>query len=304
MTEVTLRQCRYFRAVAQSGSVASAAQDVGVSQPAVAQAITKLEEQTGLVLFRRLHARGMELTAQGVEFLRYAENMLACEERMKVAVADIAAHRQGTLRLGCFQSLAPFYLARILTGYSQHMPGVVLEVEERLQEDLTNALERNEIDLAILYDLGINTTRFQMQTLTTAPLYLIVPEGHRLAGQSSASIREIDGENFVLFDAPQSRDYFFRVFARYDVNPKIAFRSSTIESVRSYVANGLGVSLLSMKPADNSTYDGRYVVPITLEEEIPPIRIVIATHGDPANSPLVDPFISLCQTLISKTVLS
>jgi len=106
-----------------------------------------------------------------------------------------------------------------------------------------------------------------------------------------------------LFDAPQSRDYFFRVFARYEVNPKIAFRSSTIESVRSYVANGLGVSLLSMKPADNSTYDGGQVVPITLEEDIPPTSIVIATHRDRAGNPLVDPFISFCQTLISDAAL-
>ena len=56
---------------------------------------------------------------------------------------------------------------------------------------------------------------------------------------------KIDGEDFVLFDAPRSREYFLTVFAKFDVTPKIAFRSSSIESVRCNVANGFGVSLLS-----------------------------------------------------------
>ncbi len=301
MAEVTLKQCRYFRAVAQKGGIAPAAQLVGISQPAVAQAISKLEDQTGLVLFRRLHARGMELTAQGTEFLRYAEQLLVYANQMDVAVADIAAHRMGTLRLGCFQSIAPFYLARILREYPIDNPGVVLDVHERLQEDLLIALGRNEIDLAILYDLGIDDNRFHIWPLATAYPYLIVPPGHRLATQKSVSICEIDGEDFVLFDAPRSREYFLGVFARFDIAPNIAFRSSSIESVRCNVANGLGVSLLSMKPAENTTYEGGQVVPIKLDEELPPTHIVIASHVEAPQNSLVGPFATFCQDLFGNS---
>ncbi|WP_282168703.1 LysR family transcriptional regulator [Ruegeria atlantica] len=297
MVEITLKQCRYFRAVAQTGGIASAAQLVSISQPAVAQAIAKLETQTGLVLFRRLHARGMELTAQGVEFLRYAEQMLVYADKMDVAVADIAAHRMGTLRIGCFQSIAPFYLSHILSVFPRHMPGVVLDVDELLQEDLIIALGRNEIDLAILYDLGIDETLFRIRPLATADLYLIVPPNHRLSKRASVSIREIDGEEFVLFDAPQSRDYFLSIFAEFDIAPKITFRSSSIESVRCNVANGLGVSLLSMKPADNKTYDGGRVVPIKLSDSIPPMRIVIASQMDAPENLLADRFTGICRSL-------
>ncbi|WP_299666716.1 LysR family transcriptional regulator [uncultured Ruegeria sp.] len=297
MTKITLKQCRYFKTVAQTGGIASAAQVVGISQPAVAQAIAKLEDQTGLVLFRRLHARGMELTAHGVEFLRYAEQMLTYADHMEVAVADIAAHRVGTLRVGCFQSIAPFYLARIVSGYSEKRPGVVLDIDERLQEELVIALGRNEIDLAILYDLGIDDTRFHIWPLVNAHLYLIVPPNHRLAKRDSVSIHEIDGEDFVLFDAPQSSDFFLRVFAKFDIAPKIAFRSSSIESVRSKVAHGLGVSLLSMKPVENTTYDGGQVVPVRLVERMPPTRIVIASHVDAPMNALAEPFVSFCQDL-------
>ena len=300
MADITLKQCRYFRAVAQTGGIASAAQVVGVSQPAVAQAVTKLEDQTGLVLFRRLHARGMELTAQGVEFLRYAEQMLVYAEQMNIAAADIAAHRVGRLRIGCFQSIAPFYLAKIVCGMSQYMPGVVLDVQELLQEELTLSLGRNEIDLAILYDLGLDETRFKLRPLAAAPLYLIVPPDHRLATRESVSICEIDDEEFVLFDAPQSRDYFLNLFSKFDIKPQIAYRSSSIETVRCYVANGLGVSLLSMKPADDMTYDGGRTVSIKLNDATPPMQIVIASHLKAPENLLAERFATTCRNLFAR----
>ena len=300
MADITLKQCRYFRAVAQTGGIASAAQVVGVSQPAVAQAVTKLEDQTGLVLFRRLHARGMELTAQGVEFLRYAEQMLVYAEQMNVAAADIAAHRVGRLRIGCFQSIAPFYLAKIVCGMSQYMPGVVLDVQELLQEELTLSLGRNEIDLAILYDLGLDETRFKLRPLAAAPLYLIVPPDHRLATRGSVSICEIDDEEFVLFDAPHSRDYFLNLFSKFDIKPQIAYRSSSIETVRCYVANGLGVSLLSMKPADDMTYDGGRTVSIKLNDATPPMQIVIASHLKAPENLLAERFATTCRNLFAR----
>ena len=300
MADITLKQCRYFRAVAQTGGIASAAQVVGVSQPAVAQAVAKLEDQTGLVLFRRLHARGMELTAQGVEFLRYAEQMLVYAEQMNVAAAEIAAHRVGRLRIGCFQSIAPFYLAKIVCGMSQYMPGVVLDVQELLQEELTLSLGRNEIDLAILYDLGLDETRFKLRPLAAAPLYLIVPPDHRLATRESVSICEIDDEEFVLFDAPQSRDYFLNLFSKFDIKPQIAYRSSSIETVRCYVANGLGVSLLSMKPADDMTYDGGRTVSIKLNDATPPMQIVIASHLKAPENLLAERFATTCRNLFAR----
>ncbi len=297
MVDITLKQCRYFKAVALKGGITPAAQFIGISQPAVAQAIAKLEDQTGLVLFRRVHARGMELTAQGTEFLRYADQMLAYADQMGVAVADIAAHRVGTLRLGCFQSIAPFFLARILSEYPNENPGVVLDVHERLQDELLAALGQNEIDLAILYDLRIDYTRFNIWPLATAYPYLIVPPDHRLATRKNISISEIDGEDFVLFDAPRSREYFLNVFAQFGIAPKIAFRSSSIESVRCNVANGLGISLLSMKPAENTTYDGGQVVPIRIDEKLPPTNIVMASRIDAPENSLVGSFVTFCQAL-------
>lgn len=300
MIRITLRQCYYFQAVAKQGGITAAAEIAGVSQPAIAQAITKLEDMTGLVLFRRLHARGMELTPQGTEFLRYAEQLLTYADQMDRAVTDIAKHRKGTVRLGCFQSLAPFFLAQVVGGYRAKVPGVVVKTSEGLQQDLTTALQKNELDLAILYDLGLDARVFDLHSLAVLRPYLIVPQGHRLAEQAVVSIREIDGENFVLFDAPQSRDYFYAQFAQHKIKPRVAFRSASIETVRSYVANDLGVSILSMRPASNLTYGGKTIVPVPLIEDFGSTRIVIASRSNREANELVAPLISYCQTLFQE----
>ncbi|EBA18584.1 transcriptional regulator, LysR family protein [Roseobacter sp. SK209-2-6] len=300
MTRITLRQCAYFQAVARKGGIAAAAETAGVSQPAIAQAITKLEDLTGLVLFRRLHARGMELTPQGREFLRHADQLLALADQMDMAVEDIAQQRRGTLRLGCFQSLAPFFLAQILTGYQRQAPDVVLNLSEMLQEELTTALQENELDLAILYDLGLDARLFNIHPLAEPQPYLIVPQGHPLAGQDRVSIRALDGEDFVLFDAPQSREYFHAQFAHHEIKPRIAYRSASIETVRSYVANGLGLSILSMRPVSDLTYEGKSVVPVALTEGFGATPIVIATRAGVAEDALLAPLIAFCQELFAE----
>ncbi len=297
MIRITIRQCEYFCAVAKTGGIASAARVLGISQPAVAQAIDKLEDLTGLTLIRRLHARGVELTAQGDEFLRHATELVVRAEETEAAIEKIADHRSGTIRLGCFQSIAPFCLARIVRGYRERAPGVVLNVTEMLQEELSDAVRQGKLDLAILYDLGLDPGQIGWRSLSAAPPYLIVPPGHRLAQATSVSIQEIAEEDYILFDAPRSRDYFFSIFARYGIGPRIAFRSASIESVRCSVANGLGVSILSMRPASNETYDGNHVVPIGIDEELQPTPIVIAHNIARPPDALTLPLVHYCEDL-------
>lgn len=299
MINITLRQCEYFRAVAENGGITAAARAIGISQPAVAQAIDKLEELTGLVLFTRFHARGMELTAQGTAFLRYADDLLASAERAGHAIGEISQNRKGTIRLGCFQSIAPFCLAQIVRGYRERAPGVVLDVSEQLHGELESALTNNELDLAVMYELGLDPAILSWRPLASVAPYLIVSPDHRLAHRKKVSLKEIGSEDYILFDAPGSRDYFYGIFARHGIGPQIAFRSSSIESVRCSVANGLGVSILAMRPASDQTYDGNHVVPIELEEELPPTPIVIAVRNAPERDDLTRPFIQFCEEVFS-----
>ncbi len=106
MVRFTLKQCTYFIAVAEHGGIAQAARVMNISQPAIAQAIDKLEDITSLQLFDRQHARGMDLTVQGRAFYIEAQKIVRTALTVERNVFDISANLKGTVRLGCFQSIA------------------------------------------------------------------------------------------------------------------------------------------------------------------------------------------------------
>lgn len=299
MSLISIRQCAYFLAVAETGGITAAARKLNISQPAVAQAIDKLEETTGLLLFERLHAKGMVLTSQGDAFLNYASELLASSEKLETAAHEIAQGHEGTIRLGCFQSLAPFYLSTIFQQYRNEYPAITLEVAEKLQGDLIEELNSNHLDFAIMYDLGIDANEIDYQILQRIKPYLIVSKTHPLAKRSKVSIREIAEEKYVLFDAAHSNKYFQSIFGQYDLNPQVVFRSTTIESVRCCVADGIGVSLLAAKPVSSQTYIGKEVVEVEIEEEIADSKVVIAWSNKRRHDPMRSAFIDFCSRLLN-----
>lgn len=297
MVRFTLKQCRYFLAVAEHGGIAQAARALSISQPAVTQAIDKLEALTGLQLFERHHARGMELTRQGKAFREEAHALTDRAGRMNDAIADIAGNRRGTIRLGCFQSIAPFCLARIVREHGAQHPDIAIDVVEALQRDLELALVAGDLDLAIMYDLGLDPPLISTREIMKARPYVIVSEKHRLGRRRRVSLRELAGDGYVLFDAPSSKDYFAGVFAAQGLSPQIAFRSTSFESVRSAVAHNLGFSILAMRPASPVTYDGERVVPVEIAEDIKPLSVVIAQRNAGAEDRLTRDFTRFCATI-------
>ncbi|WP_169544984.1 LysR family transcriptional regulator [Sneathiella aquimaris] len=282
MVRYTLKQCYYFRAVATHGGIAQAARKLSISQPAIAQAIDKLEDITGLCLFERRHAKGLILTDQGDAFLAQAEHLLQVAEATEKEIADIKAHQSGTIRIGCFQSIAPFYVARLIRRYHGIQPGITLDIRETLQGDIISDLISKDLDLAILYDLNLDPERLEWHILGRHKPYILLSATHPLAAQKKISLRSLAAEGYVLFDAPNSREYFYSVFASLQINPKVSFRATSFESVRSAVGHGLGFSLMAMRSPHSNTYDGQAVVAVEIEEDIAPITVVLAHKlGEP-----------------------
>ena len=295
MVRYTIKQCHYFAIVAEQGGIAQAARVLNISQPAIAQAIDKLEEITGLQLFDRQHAKGMSLTIAGRSFLKEIHGFLKHAEALSRSTENIASNLQGTIRLGCFQSIAPFHIARLVSRYSKHMPQIKIDAQEHLQEELISGILEEKIDLAILYNLDLDPSELSWHVLTRPQPYILLPEDHPLACQSSLSLQNLADEPYVLFDAPGSREYFFAIFSAHKITPKVAFKSTSLESVRSAVGHGLGFSLLTMRPQTKQTYDGHLVVPIKIKESINPTEIVIAHKQNILQPEILTSFIKYCR---------
>jgi DNA-binding transcriptional LysR family regulator len=299
MVRFTLKQCAYFLAVAEHGGIAQAARARNISQPAVAQAIDKLELVTGLRLFDRQHARGTELTAQGRDFHSSARELLVRAERLQREAAAIAAELSGEIRLACFHTIAPFCVAKLVKGFRARYPDVQVAATEKRQDELVSGLESRAIDLAVTYEMALDPALLEWQVLARLRPRVILCEGHPLAGRASLRLEELAGEPFVLFDGPMSREYFLGVLQGSGKPPQIALRSSSMESVRSAVGNGLGFSLSVMQPRPAEAYDGGRVVSLPIADEVEPIRVVLARKRGRATTGLLASFSDHCRSFFA-----
>ena len=114
MVRYTLKQLYYFKAVAEHGGIAQASRALSLSQPAIAQALNKLEQQYGLTLLLRRHSRGVELTSHGRQLYQMAQELLQRAEQQESVIKLMSQGKLDTIRLGCFHTLAPFYMIPLI----------------------------------------------------------------------------------------------------------------------------------------------------------------------------------------------
>lgn len=286
MVRYTLRQCSYFRAVAQYGGIAQAARHLNISQPSIAQAIEKLEDVTGLMLFERHHARGLTLTLQGRAFLQHVEQLLDLSRQVEREATRLAAEAAGEIRLGVFWTLSPFYVADLIRSFSEASPGISVRQQELSLTNLASAIREGSIDFGLTYDRGGEMGGLTLIELAAMRPMVVVSANHPLAGRQTVALSELAHEPYVMLDGPGSRSYFEELLSENGLSPCISYVSTSLEAVRSAVASGFGFTLLVMRPPSHQTYDGREVRTLRIEGKVRPLRIVLAMREGQERGPI------------------
>jgi len=294
MVNFTLKQCSYFLAVVDHGGIAQAARSLNISQPAVSQALDKLEDLYAFRLFDRHHARGLTVTPEGRSFAAFCRSLIDNAQTVENKAKSIAAHLAGTIRFGCFHTIAPFYLSLLVKQYRSEYPQVDIVPVELMQDELAAQLEAESLDIALTYDMGLDSGQLDLLEVERLKPFVLLAAGHPMAKRGSVSLTELADEPFVMFEGASSRDYFKGILDRHGIDPPIACSSYSMESVRCAVANGLGFSVSVMRPGNPMTYDGGQVASVSIEDDVDPISLVLATKKMPETSRLIDDFAAFC----------
>jgi flavin reductase (DIM6/NTAB) family NADH-FMN oxidoreductase RutF len=186
-----------------------------------------------------------------------------------------AGPTDGALALGCFQTFAPYVVPALVARLKKLHPGIALTLVEADQNHLLASLRRGELDVALLYDFGLDED-IQVERLAELTPYVLLPEGHALADTTAISLDALVQEPLILLDVEPSRDYFLSLFRNRGLEPFVGYRTSSFEMVRGLVGHGLGYSLLATKPANNISYDGRALVTRSLTSEVENSHLVLA----------------------------
>lgn len=252
---VSVRHLRAFLAVAEAGSTAGAARQLNLSQPSVSIAIRELEDILGQPLFQRVPARGLLPTRFGQRKLPGARALVAGLASFQDEAGAVAGH----VAFGYFATLGPQYVPAILRRMARLHPEIEVTSVEADLDELNRLMAGGRVEIALSYDVEVPANILAERVADLEP-YALLPANHPLAAQDQVTVAELAGEPQVLVDLPLSREFLLSVFRAEGIEPRIAYRTRSLEMVVGLVANGLGASVLVTRRAMDMAYDGRRVV--------------------------------------------
>lgn len=276
---VTLRQLRYFVSAARSGQFSMAATNESVSQSAITNAVLTLEKELGIRLFERL-AQGVSLTADGQDFFHHACHILE-------SVRD-ATHKprrssklHGTVRLAASYTVLGYFLPDLLARFRASYPDVEIDLRDMDRESIEQGVLAGEVDLgvAILSNIA-NPERFGHAVLVRSRRQLWVAPGHPLAQLASPSLKDIAQHPYIMVTADEAERSTLTYWKSRRIQPKVVFRTMSIEAVRGLVAHGFGVTALSDMVFRPWSLEGKRIEARPILDVVPPMQVGVLWHPD------------------------
>ncbi|MFU8823553.1 hydrogen peroxide-inducible genes activator [Yoonia sp.] len=241
MINVTLKQLRYFEALAKHQHFGRAADACAISQPALSLQVKELENMFGAPLVER-GSRKVHLTATGAELLRQGRKILAGVEGLGDLVRASDAPLAGALRLGIIPTIAPYLLPDIVAGLARDYPGVTLELRESVTNALIQDLLEARLDLAIVA-LPISEPNLRELVLFEEDFVLVRPEGE--AGKPVPSPKSLQSMRLLLLEEGHCfRDQALSFCDITQVQARQVMEGSSLSTLVQMVGAGLGVTLI------------------------------------------------------------
>jgi LysR family transcriptional activator of glutamate synthase operon len=240
-----IRQLRSAVAVARRLSFTAAAAALALAQPALSQQIAALERELGVRLFERTNRR-VSVTGAGRAFVARAERILADLDAAAEEMTAYAGGLRGRVVLGTYQSFSEYLLPKLLGRFHAAHPGIEVALREGLADELLAGLRDGATDVVIgdLTDASLPSGEFTQEPLYEDELAIAVAARHPLAARASVRMEDLRDEDFVIFRPGSSiTNQLTRLAREAGFEPRVAFESVDSLTVRSLVAERLGIAL-------------------------------------------------------------
>lgn len=270
MLYLSLRQYEYVIAVADAGSLTEAALRLHVSQPSLSVAISRVEDVVGAKIFVRRKGATIKITPFGHRFLAKARSLLDNAELL-----EQGSEAARPFVLGCFEDLAPWYLASSLDRLRGHFPHLTFEGVAGRFSELASGLEEGRIDLALSYDIGFDAD-YERHIIKRAAPVAFVASDHPLAERSELQQQDLQPHQLIFFEESLSNQFMRELLDRLHITPSIAPPVRSLELMRSMAAHGNGVGISYSRPPGDICYDGQTLktIPIVTPEAEVDIKLI------------------------------
>lgn len=237
-----INQLEVLVAVAREKSFSRAAEVLNRTQPAVSQAIRRLEQEIGEKLFDRSSKDGT-LTMAGEVLLDYARQMLNLRQTAHNAIREMRDLHHGKVTISANEHTV-FYLLPIIEEFRKLYPLIKVEVQRGVASRIPKEIMARETEL------GVVSFKPNDNSVVSAPVFLdelslIVAPGHPLSSKSVVSIKELGVETFIAHNAPSPyREKVIESFEKYNTKLNISVELPSLEAIKKLVQTGVGVALV------------------------------------------------------------
>ena len=275
---MTLTELRYLVAVAEERHFGRAAERCHVSQPSLSASIKKLEGELGARVFER-GKRGVFVTVVGESVVAQARRALDEAARVKSVARQGRNPLKGVLRLGLIHTVAPYLLPELVAALRRVAPEMPLDIEENMTASLDRLLKAGELDVVLL------ALPYEAPGIEVLPLYdeefrVVAPRKHPLARRKAVALKELEGYELLLLPEGHClREQVLDACREFTRPPPPGRQGNSLETLRSMVASGLGVTVLPAT-ALTARYADPLVKVIDFAPPRPARRIALALRKD------------------------
>ncbi|HVW05248.1 MAG TPA: LysR family transcriptional regulator [Vicinamibacterales bacterium] len=295
---MTFEDLRVFCAVAAERSFSRAARKLRRTQPAVSQAIRRLEAAAGERLIDR-SSRDGTLTDAGQLLLEYGTRLLHLANEASMAVGALREVRQGRVLIGANDG-GIYAVLPLVAAFQQQYPAIVVDVRRVAARQMAQEVLLRSVDLGVL---TFNPPERELQSIVVGvdELVLLVRPDHPLAGRDRISMEEMGQQPVIAHNDPSPmRDRVLQMYEQRHAPLNIKLALPSLDGVKRAVEMGLGVALLPRRCALGEIARGDLV-----EVQVPDLRsprqVRLVHRRDTALSHAARAFLDVARTFGDQT---
>jgi DNA-binding transcriptional LysR family regulator len=258
-----ISQLEVFLSVAREKSFSRAAEALHRTQPAVSQAVRRLEGELGEPLFDRSSKDGT-LTAAGKVLFDFAQQMMNLRHHAHTAMRELRDLHRGKLTLSANEYTVMGLLPLIPIFRARH-PHIKIEVKRSLASRIPSEILERDAEIGVV-TFKPSEASIRSIPVTTDELTLVVAPDHPLAGRQIISVKELGAETFIAHNVPSPyRERVVKTFEKHRTPLNISMEMPTLEAIKRMVEDRMGVALVPRLTAQTEIERG-LLVGLTVKE--------------------------------------
>ncbi|WP_432663853.1 LysR family transcriptional regulator [Wukongibacter baidiensis] len=245
-----LRQLEYFQRVCRFNNITRAAESLHVAQPSITNAIQKLEDELGVILLDR-SKRQIKPTTEGEVFLERINNILRLVKDTTTEMRDYGLLKKGNLKIGIPPMIGTYLFPHIFVNFKNLYPQIKLSIYEKGSLETRMMIEKGDLDLGIVI-ISEPSKQLETMAISQSEILVCLNKTHHLCDKESLEFKDLKDEPLIMLkEGFYHRQKIMEHFKKHKISPNIVLSSNQLQTIKSLVVQGVGISFLLKEIVEN-----------------------------------------------------